>query len=95
MESDFYAPVEFRNERNDTTLNTQLLDELCTYDKVYICGVATDFCVKESIKDIVTYKPETCKKMVILKDCMASIGDISLENDEVYTKAIEFGTEIK
>lgn len=92
---DFYAPVEFRNERNDTTLNTELLDKLDTYDKIYICGVATDFCVKESVKDIVTYKPEICKKMTILKDCMASIRDIDLENDEVYAKAIEFGTEIK
>ena len=95
MEGDFYAPVEFKNETNDTTLNTQLLDKLNTYDKVYICGVATDFCVKESIKDIVTYKPEICKKMTILKDCMASIGDIDLKNDEVYAKAIEFGKIIE
>ena len=95
MEGDFYAPVEFKNEINDTTLNTQLLDKLNTYDKVYICGVATDFCVKESIKDIVENKFETCSKMVILKDCMASIGGIDLENDEIYAKAIELGAIIE
>lgn len=91
----FYAPVEFKNETNDTTLNIKLLDKLNTYDKVYICGVATDFCVKESIKDIVQNKPDICKKMVILKDCMASIGDVDFESDDVYAKAIELGTEIK
>lgn len=91
----FYAPVEFKNETNNTTLNIKLLDKLNTYDKVYICGVATDFCVKESIKDIVQNKPDICKKMVILKDCMASIGDVDFESDDVYAKAIELGTEIK
>lgn len=95
VEGDFYAPVEFKHETNDTTLNTELLDKLDTYDKIYICGVATDFCVKESIKDIVENKFETCSKMVILKDCMASIGGIDLENDEIYAKAIELGAIIE
>ena len=93
VEGDFYAPVEFKNEANDTTLNTQLLDKLNIYDKVYICGVATDFCVRESIKDIVEYKPELCEKMVILKDCMEAIDkNFDIEKDEVYQKAIQLGT---
>ena len=93
MEGDFYAPSEFKHETNDTTLNTQLLDKLNTYDKIYICGVATDFCVRESIKDIVEYKPELCEKMVILKDCMAAIDkNFDIEKDEVYQKAIQLGT---
>ena len=99
VNKDLYAPIGVNKDtvkedvQNETTLNTKLLDELNTYDKVYICGVATDFCVKESIKDIVTYKPELCEKMVILKDCMAAIDkNFDIEKDEVYQKAIQLGT---
>ena len=101
VNKDLYAPISVNKDKvkediqNETTLNTKLLDELNSYDKVYICGVATDFCVKESIKDIIQNKPDICKKMVILKDCMASIGDVDFESDDIYAKAIELGTEIK
>ena len=99
VNKDLYAPIGVNKDRvkedvqNETTLNTKLLDELNSYDKVYICGVATDFCVRESIKDIVTYKPELCEKMVILKDCMVAIDkNFDIEKDEVYQKAIQLGT---
>lgn len=99
VNKDLYAPIGVNKDRvkedvqNETTLNTKLLDELNSYDKVYICGVATDFCVRESIKDIVEYKTELCEKMVILKDCMAAIDkNFDIEKDEVYQKAIQLGT---
>lgn len=99
VNKDLYAPIGVNKDRvkedvqNETTLNTKLLDELNSYDKVYICGVATDVCVRESIKDIVEYKPELCEKMVILKDYMAAIDkNFDIEKDEVYQKAIQLGT---
>ena len=48
----------------------QVLNE---YDEVFLVGEAADFCVANSLKDIVTYAPELAKKIIVLEDCMSWI----------------------
>lgn len=96
---EYYAEIktekkDFKKEINETTLNSELLDKLNEYDKVYVCGVATDFCVKESLKDIMEYKPELCPKLVILTECMASISDSDVVGeDDIYKTLLEKGAK--
>lgn len=76
-------------------VNKNLLDELAKYDTIYVCGVATDFCVKNTINDIICLAREIVPKIVILKDCMAAVSmDFDIEENEVYKKAIELGAKV-
>lgn len=57
----------------ETDLNQQLIQVLNEHDEVFLVGEAADFCVANSLKDIVTYAPELAKKIIVLEDCMSWI----------------------
>lgn len=78
-----------------TIENNDLLDELDKYDTIYLCGVATDFCVKNTVKDILSLRKGIIPKIVIMKDCVAPVSkDFNIENDRVYKEAIELGARV-
>jgi nicotinamidase-related amidase len=57
-------------------INLEFLNQLESYDKIYIAGEAADFCVYESIKQITGFfanKPNVLKKVNILSDCMSPV----------------------
>lgn len=57
--------------------NTRLMDKLLTGSRVYLAGLASSHCVKESIADflkyILTVDPDLAKKLYILEDCIAPV----------------------
>ena len=56
------------------SLNTVLLDQLKTYDRVYVFGQASSHCVAESLKDIVKNStPEEVSKFHVLVDGMSPV----------------------
>lgn len=70
-----------------TFLNTDFLDKLNSYDKVYVCGLAADYCVKESLKDMIGYSENLKNKIVVLKDGTAAIdGNFDMKSDEIYVQ---------
>lgn len=77
-----------------TFLNKRLLNTIDQYDEVYICGVATDYCVKESVRIINKYRPNIMKKTIFITNCMASISNIDLNEDEVFKESIKMGAKI-
>ena len=66
----------------DQLVRTEALDEFTGiinegYDTVYVAGIAGDYCVLESLKGL----KDVWDKVIVLKDCVASIDDGStLEN---------------
>jgi nicotinamidase-related amidase len=63
------------------------------YNKIYIAGFAKDYCVAESIKDMVKYE-QLKGKLVFLDKCMATI-DKKNESLGVYEDAVrDFGATI-
>jgi nicotinamidase-related amidase len=87
----------------DNEINIELLNSLRSYDKIFIAGEAADYCVYESVKQILEYyanEPEVTSKIYILEDCMSSISGKSVNEifDELkneYNLNIVKSTEYK
>jgi nicotinamidase/pyrazinamidase len=58
----------------ETQLNTQLLKNLCEYENVYLAGQAKSHCVATTLKQAIENVPELAKKIIVLEDCMSSVG---------------------
>ena len=57
-----------------TAMNTALIEELATYDRVLICGQALSHCVKSTTEDLVAaWKPGELSKLVLLKDASSPV----------------------
>lgn len=74
--------------------NVKLMNTLLNFDRVYVGGLASSHCVKESIADflkyIVSQDKELAKKVYILQDCTAAVvvpGGYDFTDDA--TKAIQ------
>lgn len=68
----FRAAVEWADQPQ-TWLNTLLLDRLNEFDEVILIGEAADFCVANSLNDILDEKSELADKLAIFTDCMSWI----------------------
>lgn len=58
-------------------LDVVRLDEIATYDRVYIAGQAKSHCVLESVSSLMRYfenEPETIAKLNVLTDTMSSVA---------------------
>jgi len=86
----FKAAVEFEDCK-ETQLNTNLLRKLMTFDQIIIIGEAGDYCVANSLKDILLYAPEIAKKTVILTDCMSWIQPDNPTANNIYSEAKNVG----
>ena len=59
-------------------INIDFLNKLETYDKIVVGGEARDYCVYESLKQMLEYyanNTEVLKKVYVLEDCMSAIGN--------------------
>jgi len=61
-------------------INLDVLNKMTKFDKIIIAGQAADFCVYESIKQLLEFHKkmnnlELLKKVYILEDCMSSVMD--------------------
>jgi nicotinamidase-related amidase len=90
----FRAEVELP-DAPETALNRRLLDTLNRYDRLFLVGEAADFCVANSLNDIVNEAPALAKKVTVLDDAMSWIiaGNPAAKN--IYDNAVKAGVRIK
>jgi len=63
------------NDRT-TALNKPFIKMLQEYDNIYFGGLALNFCVRETMLDIIrNFDPDNVKKIVLLTDCTSAIPD--------------------
>ena len=61
------------------------------FDNIYVAGFAKDYCVAESVKDLMEFNCEEDKpNFIFLEDCMAAI-DKNSKNMKIYEDAIKSG----
>ena len=61
----------FQNEKNGTYLNEHI--KLTEYNSVTICGIASDYCVLETLKDLLAFYP--AEKVSVAMNCIAAVAD--------------------
>lgn len=86
----FRAAVEWESQP-ETQLNTRLLSILNNFDEVLLIGEAADYCVVNSLNDIMKECDELTKKIVILTDCMSWIDPNNIRAKRIYEKAEKRG----
>lgn len=86
----FRAAVEWETEP-ETKLNTQLLHSLNSFDEVLLVGEAADYCVANSLNDILDECSELAAKIVLLTDCMSWINPDNERAKEIFDKAVRLG----
>ena len=88
----FRAAVEYP-ETKATLFNDALLDRLKTFDKIYIAGEAADFCVANSLNDLLQNAPELAPRICMLTDCMSYIVPHNPKARKIFGRAKELGVE--
>jgi len=76
-----------------TQLNQQLIDLLTEADVILVAGEALDYCVYNTLKDIISaFGPDNAKKIKIMKDCTSAIDPSAIAKIEAEFKShgVEF-----
>ncbi len=72
----------FQNEKNAAVL-TKLIDN-SQFDGIDICGIATDYCVFETTKDLMAFYP--ANKIRIVTNCLAAVDDNDTKLSDLMTE---------
>ena len=79
----------------ETQLNIQLLEQLGTFDKIFIAGEAKSHCVATSLNQLLDYaqtnKPSLIQKLIILEDCMSDVAGLAHLGAPAYKRARDLG----
>ena len=51
-----------------------LLNDLDSFDEIYVAGEASSHCVADSIRDMVTARPSMAKRVILLTDAMSPVA---------------------
>jgi nicotinamidase-related amidase len=82
----FRAAVEWESDP-ETHLNTRLLSVLNDFDEVLLMGEAADYCVANSLNDILDECSELAERTVVLTDCMSWINPDNERAKAIFEKA--------
>ncbi|MDR3353130.1 MAG: cysteine hydrolase [Zoogloeaceae bacterium] len=63
----------------DPLVHEALLDRLTRADAILVAGEAGSHCVRATVEDIVTYRPETATRIVLLADCMSPVAGFAAQ----------------
>ena len=62
----------FQNEQSGEKLK-KTITEFEHFDGIDVCGIATDYCVYETVKDLMDFYP--AKQIRIVTNCIAAVND--------------------
>lgn len=71
-------------------LNTALLDEVMSYDRVYLAGEAKSHCVLETVRQVVGRygdRPDVLERLHVLGDCMSAVAHPVIDFDALAEEA--------
>lgn len=69
----FRPQVQLKDDLLQSKQNRKLLAKLEEFDRILIMGEAADYCVVNSLNDIMELAPHLCKRIYLMTDCMSWI----------------------
>lgn len=69
----FKPMVQFKHDSDLLRQNSQLINKLDEFDRILIMGEAADFCVANTLNDMLEIVPHLARKLYMMKDCMSWI----------------------
>lgn len=82
----FKSIVEYKDSE-ETKLNKRLLSELELFDNILIMGEAADYCVVNSLNDMLEAAPHLAERVIVLTDCISWINKENERAISLYDKA--------
>lgn len=67
-----------------TEVNDRFVDALREADELFFAGEALDYCLLNTLRDLVESAPELASKIVLLRDASSSIGGCTLDDHEFF-----------
>ena len=62
----------FQNEHSGEKLR-RTIEEFEQFERIDVCGIATDYCVYETVKDLIAFYP--AKQVRVVTNCLAAVDD--------------------
>ena len=88
----FKAAVEYKDVEA-TLFNEELVETVKNFDRILIVGEAADFCVANTLKDLLVHSPELAPRIYMLTDCMSYIVEGSETAQIIFNKAKNLGVK--
>lgn len=85
-----FEPEVKPDASDESALNKTLLDELASYDKIYVAGQAKSHCVLESVTSMMRYfegRSDVIEKIHVLTDTMSSVANPDIDFDKIANDA--------
>lgn len=71
----------------ETRLNTALINDLASYDTIYLMGEAKSHCVANSLKQLLDFAPALVPHVVVVTDCTSDVAGLGYLADPIYEEA--------
>jgi nicotinamidase/pyrazinamidase len=87
-----FEPEVKLSELENGGLNKALLEELTSYERIYVAGQAKSHCVLESVNSMMRYfegKPEIIGKIHLLTDGMSSVYSPDVDFEAIANKVLQ------
>ena len=90
----FKAQVALSNAP-ETHLNMELVEHLNTFDVIYLAGQARNFCVANTLKQIMDLSESIAKKIVVLENTMSNVPGFENIADSIFERAKKIGVKFE
>ena len=77
----------------ETQLNGPLIEQLATYDRVYLAGEAKSHCVATSLKQALDFAPHLTARLVVVEDAASDVTGLGHLGDPIYAQARRQGVQ--
>jgi nicotinamidase-related amidase len=77
-----------------TGVNRVLIQALEEADELFFAGEALDYCLLNTVRDLVDAAPEIASKIVLLRDASSSISGCTIEDHEFFKKLMAKGARL-
>lgn len=90
-----FASQVVYDDVEETKINYQLLDELGSFETIYLAGEAKSHCVASTLEQLINFAPTLVSRLVILEDAMSDVVGFENAANSIYEQAKKLGAKFQ